>query len=247
MKNMKKKYDERIINEIRHSDYLLKKGAGNIWNWESAAGKIRWQRRVKLLCEKLKENWQVLELGCGTGYFTKELAKTNCKVIAVDIAFNLIKEAKKIINKKNIYFVIDNAYQMNFKNKSFNAVIGSSVLHHLIIDEALREIYRVLKPNGIIVFTEPNMLNPQIFLQKNIPYLKKMLGDSPDETAFIKWSLKKKLEKYGFKNISIVPFDFLHPAIPEYFINYCQKLSNILEKIPLIKEIAGSIFIYAEK
>ena len=59
------------------------------------------------------------------------------------------------------------------------------------IEEALRDIYRVLKPGGTIYFTEPNMLNPQIAMQKNIPWIKRKLGDSPDETAFFRWPLRR--------------------------------------------------------
>jgi len=37
---------------------------------------------------------------------------------------------------------------------------------------------------AVFTFAEPDMLNPQITLQKNIPALKRRLGDTPDETAF---------------------------------------------------------------
>jgi hypothetical protein len=42
-----------------------------------------------------------------------------------------------------------------------------------------------LKSGGTIYFTEPNMLNPQIAIQKNVSWVKRKLGDSPDETAFL--------------------------------------------------------------
>ena len=104
-----------------------------------------------------------------------------------------------------------------------------------------------IKPKGKLIFAEPNMLNPQLLVQKNIPFIKKMLGDTPDETAFVRFSLKKKLKKYGFKNIQIKPFDFLHPFIPESLIKPVLAVQNIVEKIPVIKEISGSLIIYAEK
>jgi SAM-dependent methyltransferase len=125
--------------------------------------------------------------------------------------------------------------------------LGSSVLHHLDIDKAVKEIYRVLKPGGMIAFTEPNMLNPQIALQKNIPWLKKKLGDSPDETAFFSWNIKKLLVTAGFTHVKATPFDFLHPAIPPGLINPVLGISRIAEKTPLLKAIAGSLFIQAVK
>jgi hypothetical protein len=43
--------DIRIKHEIEHGKFLAGKGAGEIWNWESPAGKLRWARRVKMLTE----------------------------------------------------------------------------------------------------------------------------------------------------------------------------------------------------
>jgi ubiquinone/menaquinone biosynthesis C-methylase UbiE len=238
----------RLQNEINHGKFLAKEGAGEIWNWETPAGKFRWKRRVMMLTSHIHKEMRVLEIGCGTGYFTKELAKTQSSVVSIDISPDLIEIAKNETKEyTNIEYSIQNAEEMEFIEESFDSIIGSSVLHHLDINKALSEIYKVLKKEGSIKFTEPNMLNPQIFLQKNIPYLKKKLGDSPDETAFIKRRLKKVLQKNGFKNIEITNFDFLHPATPKKLISLVKKLSEIFEKIPIIKEISGSLYIQAKK
>ena len=239
--------DKRLLNEIEHGKYLKKHGAGEVWNWETPAGNLRWQRRVKMLCSVINNNDVVLEVGCGTGYFTKELVKTKALITAIDISTDLINEAINTIKEPNVNFLIENAYQMTFTDNSFDRVVGSSVLHHLDVDKAIAEIYRVLKPGGKISFTEPNMMNPQIALQKNIPYIKRKLGDSPDETAFYRWVIKKKLLNAGFKLIEIKPFDFLHPQTPKSLVKSVNKFSRVLEKTPIISEIAGSIFIKAEK
>jgi hypothetical protein len=60
----------------------------------------------------------------------------------------------------------------------------------------------------------PNMLNPQIAIQKNVSWVKRKLGDSPDETAFFHWPLQRLLERTGFRDVRIDPFDFLHPKTP---------------------------------
>jgi ubiquinone/menaquinone biosynthesis C-methylase UbiE len=239
--------DKRLLNEIEHGKYLKEHGAGEVWNWETPAGNLRWQRRVKMLCSVINNNDVVLEVGCGTGYFTKELVKTKALITAIDISTDLINEAINTIKEPNVNFLIENAYQMTFTDNSFDRVVGSSVLHHLDVDKAIAEIYRVLKPGGKISFTEPNMMNPQIALQKNIPYIKRKLGDSPDETAFYRWVIKKKLLNAGFKLIEIKPFDFLHPQTPKSLVKSVNKFSRVLEKTPIISEIAGSIFIKAEK
>ena len=237
----------RLQNEIEHGKFLAREGAGEVWNWESPAGKKRWQRRVKMLTAHLKASDKVLEIGCGTGYFTKEIVKTGAFVTAIDISPELLAIAKSEIQEKNADFVIENAYEMSFEANSFDSVLGSSVLHHLEIEKAVSEMYRVLKQGGTFYFTEPNMMNPQIALQKNIPALKKKLGDSPDETAFFRWSLSALLQKSGFTEISIIPFDFLHPSIPESMISFISSAGEAVEKIPVLKEIAGSLYISARK
>lgn len=239
--------DNRLAHEIEHGKFLTENGAGEIWNWESPAGKVRWQRRVEMLTKHIKKEDTVLELGCGTGYFTREILHTNAKVVAIDISPDLLNVARETISSENVTFVEENAYQMSFRDNQFDAVIGSSVLHHLDIEKAIAEIHRVMKPNGIVAFTEPNMMNPQIAMQKNIPWLKRKLGDSPDETAFFRWQIIKLLKKNNFRNIEVVPFDFLHPSIPKSMINCVSGFGNFVEKIPGMKEIAGSLYIKAEK
>lgn len=142
---------------------------------------------------------------------------------------------------------VENAYRMTFPDNHFDYIIGSSVLHHLDIPKALSEMFRVLKPGGRIAFTEPNMMNPQIAVQKNVPYVKRKLGDSPDETAFFRWRLRKLLRSYGFVDIAIRPFDFLHPATPVKMIPLISGIGLSIEKCPIIKEISGSLFIKASK
>jgi hypothetical protein len=91
------------------------------------------------------------------------------------------------------------------------------------------------------------MLNPQIFLQKNIPALKKALGDSPDETAIIRWKLAKQMKAIGFTKVWIFPYDFLHPSVPKAFIPIVKRVGEWVEKIPVMKEIAGSVIIFGQK
>jgi 2-polyprenyl-3-methyl-5-hydroxy-6-metoxy-1,4-benzoquinol methylase len=240
--------DRRLINEIQHGRFLAIRGAGEVWNWETPAGRLRWARRVKMLTCHLREGMEVLELGCGTGYFTREIAKTGARLTAIDISPELIEIARhELKDVPGVAFSIQNAYEMNFADERFEAVVGSSILHHLDVASALGECFRVLKPGGTISFTEPNMLNPQIALQKNIPFLKKKLGDSPDETAFFAWGIKNRAASAGFVDVRVRCFDFLHPAIPERLLPVLIPVAALLEKVPLVANIAGSLHIRAVK
>jgi 2-polyprenyl-3-methyl-5-hydroxy-6-metoxy-1,4-benzoquinol methylase len=238
---------ERIAKEIQHGRFLAEHGAGEIWNWESPAGKLRWARRVKMLSKHLAPRMSVLELGCGTGYFTRELARSGAEIVALDVSPELLEIARANCSAPNVRYEIQNAYDLSYPDAVFDSVVGSSVLHHLEIQDALREIYRVLKPDGTICFTEPNMLNPQIAIQKNVPWVKRKLGDSPDETAFFRWSLRRLLEVTGYREVRIEPFDFLHPKTPVALVNRLNSVGRFLESVPVISEFAGSLYIRAVK
>ena len=238
---------ERIAKEIQHGRFLAAHGAGEIWNWESPAGKLRWARRVKMLSKHLRPGMSVLELGCGTGYFTRELARSAAEIVAIDVSPELLQIASANCSAPNVRYEIQNAYELSHPDAVFDSVVGSSVLHHLEIEKAAREIYRVLKPGGRISFTEPNMLNPQIAIQKNLPWVKRKLGDSPDETAFFRWPLRRLFEQTGFRDVRIDPFDFLHPKTPIALIDGLNPFGRFLEKVPVIAEFAGSLYIRAVK
>jgi SAM-dependent methyltransferase len=237
----------RITKEIQHGRFLAKQGAGEIWNWESPAGRQRWKRRVQMLSGHLRPGMAILEIGCGTGFFTRELIRRGADIVAIDVSPDLLEIAKAKYSAPNVRYEIQNACALTCADAMFDSVVGSSILHHLEIEEALREIFRVLKPGGTIYFTEPNMLNPQIAMQKNIPWIKRKLGDSPDETAFFRWPLRRLLEQTGYRDVRIAPFDFLHPKTPVPLIDRLNALGRFLENVPVISEFAGSLYIRAVK
>jgi SAM-dependent methyltransferase len=238
---------ERIAKEVQHGRFLAEHGAGEIWNWESPAGKLRWARRVKMLSEHLGPGMSVLELGCGAGYFTRELACSGAEVVAIDVSPDLLEIARTNCSAPNVRYQIQNAYELSYPDAVFDSVVGSSVLHHLEIEKAVREIYRVLKPGGRISFTEPNMLNPQIAIQKNVPWVKRKLGDSPDKTAFFRWPLRRLLEVTGYREVRIDPFDFLHPKTPVPLVNRLNSVGRFLESVRAISQYVVSFFIHPAK
>lgn len=239
--------DDRIEHEIAHGKYLKDIWSGTLWYWETPAGKRRWDRRVTMLTSHITAGMEVLEIGCAVGYFTKEIVKSAAHVTAIDISPDFLEVAKKNVSSPNATFKVDNAYDLSFPDNSFDTIVGSSILHHLDIDKALKELCRVLKPGGTIYFTEPNMLNPQVFLERHTALFGYLIKKSPDETAFLRWRLKEDLKENGFTDIFIEPFDFLHPLTPRFMIPFVQALGTGLETIPLLREIAGSLYIKATK
>ena len=86
-----------------------------------------------------------------------------------------------------------------------------------------------------------------MFAERNIPYLRRRLQNSPDEIAFVRWPLERTLRENGLDHTSVVPFDFLYPLTPGWMIGAVERLGSALERVPLVREIAGSLLVTARK
>jgi 2-polyprenyl-3-methyl-5-hydroxy-6-metoxy-1,4-benzoquinol methylase len=245
---------DRAANEIAHGRMLAASESEETWGWGTPAGQSRARRRAGLISDAagLRPGRTVLEIGCGTGMFTEQFAATGVRIIAVDISPDLLAKAiDRHLPADRVRFEQrrvedlernDPAIQ-SWAPEGFDAVIGSSVLHHLDIPAAIETCKRLLAPGGRIAFAEPNLLNPQVWMERTFrswfPYV------SPDETAIVRWGLRRQLERAGFSRVAITPFDWLHPATPAPLMGVVDGAGRLLERIPAMREFAGSVLISA--
>jgi len=242
---------KKNIKNVHHHEIEHFSNLDHIW-WgaKTYAGQKRYDdkfSRLKSYCRPDK-NFRILEIGAGDGEFTKRILKIGARIFATDITPIVVKRGKKILVKKDkASFKIENAERLTFRGESFDLVCGVSVLHHLDMKKALREAFRVLKKNGQIFFTEPNLLNPNIFIGLKMPFLRKKMEYSPDETALVRWNVERLLREIGFSKVKVENYDFLHPLTPKGWVKFVSNLSKTLEKTPVVKEISGSLIVWAEK
>jgi 2-polyprenyl-3-methyl-5-hydroxy-6-metoxy-1,4-benzoquinol methylase len=232
--------------EIEHGKMLAGLQTEDIWGWGTPAGRLRARRRADLIIRggQITSGTKALEIGCGTGMFTELFAQTGARLVAVDISTELIERANSRQLSDRVTF-LNKRFEDCEIDGPFDAVIGSSVLHHLDVEASLAKIHALLKPGGIMSFAEPNMLNPQVFAERKFrrwfPYV------SPDETAFVRTQLERTLSRAGFERIAITPFDWLHPSTPGWMIDPVQRLGRWLEAIPVVRDFAGSLWIRARR
>ena len=105
---------------------------------------------------------KVVEFGCGTGYFTRTIAKNAEHVTATDVSPKMIKVAKaKLKDLPNVTFRVENCKKISFPPDTFDAALMANVLHTLDDPlKALKECHRVLKKGGkllIINYTDEGM------------------------------------------------------------------------------------------
>lgn len=134
---------------------------------------------------------QILEIGSGLGNITLKVKEKGFKIIPTDIDKTYLNSLKKI-NKNAFYLNITDA-NSNIINK-FDTIIAINVLEHIKNDtKALRNIYGLLKPDGIFVILVP---------------AHKILFGSYDKLAghkrrYSKTAISQRLKKTGFDILQI--------------------------------------------
>jgi 2-polyprenyl-3-methyl-5-hydroxy-6-metoxy-1,4-benzoquinol methylase len=217
------------------------------------------QTEVNLIRLKRRADWfinqmepapgkTVLEIGCGTGFVSHHVAQiTGMQVLGSDLCVPFIDEAKAKYIQPNLTFeVLDFNEAAGKITHKFDYIIGNGILHHLYynLDTVFKTFKNILTPQGKIIFMEPNVYNPYVAAIFKNKTLRKMAKLEPDEMAFSKTFIRKKLEAAAYKNIHVVYKDFLLPGVPKWAVAPLIGVGNVIEKTPL-KFLSQSILITA--
>jgi ubiquinone/menaquinone biosynthesis C-methylase UbiE len=162
---------------------------------------------------------QILDIACGTGTVTfpvSNLLSANGTIHAIDISLKMVEECKRQLNyanHPNVHFRVMDAEHLEFADHSFDKVLCSFGLFFLPdMEQGLREIKRVLKPGGLLVFSSWNK-DYQLkwmfdILVKYIPGVAKkapVLEDKIDERDFNTLTgIEKILRIAGFQKEQII-------------------------------------------
>src|SRR5258705_11960013 len=143
--------------ETNRGDYVLATG-------ESAGYRLRLLKSIygtgahELVKRAgIKLGMRVADIGCGVGMVTQllgEMVGPDGEVVGIDFSGAQIAQARNLLpaNVSNVSFVKASATSTNLPGESFDLVYCRFLLIHLTEpDMALREMYRLLKPNGILV------------------------------------------------------------------------------------------------
>jgi 2-polyprenyl-3-methyl-5-hydroxy-6-metoxy-1,4-benzoquinol methylase len=221
---------------------------------------VRLKRRFDYMINQMNKPYNnpseinVLEIGCARGEGLKYLVeKTGFKALGTDISTLFINEARKNNIDPNLSFEVvdfndENTFVGGMEYAKYDYIIGNGILHHLYynLDNSIISLNKLLKPGGKIIFIEPNLYNPYIYLIFKLNFLRKFANLEPDEMAFTDRFIEKLVLKSGFINCKVEIKDFLLPNIPKLLIKPSIFLGKILEKT-IFTKIAQSIFLVAEK
>jgi ubiquinone/menaquinone biosynthesis C-methylase UbiE len=122
------------------------------WYWFKQAKKLRAELTkevLEILERELKGKPKILDLCCGTGHLVGLLSQLG-DYTGLDFAPRMISTCKERYTNKD--FIVGDAEQLPFKDKSFDCVVCFWSFHHIVYpDNVLDEIKRVLKPGGFLL------------------------------------------------------------------------------------------------
>ena len=197
MKNYKNE-KARSVSIDKVKDYWKGENIPQLWYTNIQPGSVSYynnisKQRFELYYPYLQEsaefkyhrNEKILEIGVGMGTDLIEYSKYGAKVYGVDLGSDQINLTKKMFETLELPFEelkVASAEKLPYENDFFDLVYSFGVIHHTPnINNAVNEIYRVLKPGGRAII--------MIYSRGWKHYIKR---------CFIQGILKMKIFKYGF-------------------------------------------------
>jgi ubiquinone/menaquinone biosynthesis C-methylase UbiE len=147
-----------------------------------------------------------IDLGCGTGAFTRRLHAFHLQLTGIDISSRCIGLAKqKAISET---YAVGELTNLDFETQSADIVVYSGVLHHISQRgerlRALQEGFRILRPNGRLFAYDPNKASPSMWLYRSpqSPFYSQV-GKTENEVLLSRQETLEELSSSGFTNIRV--------------------------------------------
>ena len=115
--------------------------------------------RYEEILKSLSGNEKILDIACGSGFGTHLLsANSTGKVYGGDLSSDAINLCQKTWNRDNLSYEIMDGTQLKFEDNYFDVVVSFETIEHTPkFNEMIQELKRVVKPNGTIYLSTPNI------------------------------------------------------------------------------------------
>lgn len=187
---------------------------------------LRWRNKVLKIIQKDNPK-NILDIATGTGDMAILYTQTNAsKIVGVDISNGMLDIAKMKVDKKNLKNIIElqvgDAENLKFEDNSFDVIsVSYGIRNFEDLDKGLKEMLRVLKPNGLCIILETSVpTNPVIKLgylfhsKVILPLIGKLFSKDKRAYSYLSESarafpygkeFKKRMESIGYSDVSIKP------------------------------------------
>ena len=186
------------------------------------------------MLDKFCRGKNVLDIGSGVGTLDLYLAQKGRQVTGIEIsqrAVDIARQSQRLLGINKIKFIRGDFFQLKIREQ-FPFVICSEVLEHLSNEQqAINKIYRLIKPEGLLLITVPSQNAPLIKLGA----IKKFDQVSGHLRRYTLDSLRLLLEKNQFKVIYTQKTEGLvRNSLYVFRLNLIIKLAN---KFPFISDL----------
>lgn len=160
---------------------------------------------------------RVLNVACGTGEMDMDfILPLTRNVVGIDITASALKIFQERFGTP---CVEGDVLKLPFKSESFDFLVCSGLLHHLIAQGGLSEFFpefkRVLRKGGWLVANEPNLFfpngYPMLILQKIKPGI---MGLVPGERPLSPYYMEREYKKSGFSNVAFEAASYVYNRFP---------------------------------
>lgn len=193
----------------------------------------RLEKVTKLTSDIQLKDKIVLDIGCGSGMISSYFCEQRSSVFGIDISENMIQQANSYLQSRNLKATlgIGDATNLQFPDNYFDVITCVSVLEWLDKDiEAIREIRRVLKNDGIAIVSVPNKRSLMRIAEKLYFALKNMISPYFNlKTGYLAFQ-KNQYVPDEFDRLckanNLKKIDSLYYVTPYSKFNFFKKLST---------------------
>jgi 2-polyprenyl-3-methyl-5-hydroxy-6-metoxy-1,4-benzoquinol methylase len=203
--------------------------------------RLLWRAHTFRHMVHLLPNETILELGCGQGLFTRQLLRVSRGRNPITaVTFNPDTVWPEKISPA-VEHLTTSSLPGALAGRRFDYIVAMDLMDQRNCAWFLQSVYELLKPGGQVIFYESNpwnivlKLRRSIFRQKDPRYL------------LSRPALYELISEVGFIRVFAVYNDFVYAPLTPALVWFFRNLSILLENLPGIQTLAGSILIHAQK
>ena len=206
--------------------------------------RLSWRAQVFRHLVHLLPGESILELGCGSGLFTKQLLRVSRGQNPITaVTFNGDIPRPEWVSAP-VEFLTETFFPEALECRRFDFVVAMDLLDNRNCGWFLKFVYRLLRPGGQVVFYESNPWNVILRLRQ---FILRHFGQKDPRQLLSRSALYELISEVGFIRIFALYNDFVYAPLTPSLVWLLKNLSILLENAPGIRTLSGSILIHAQK
>ncbi len=213
---------------------------------------------------------RVLDIGSAWGYNVLALTRLGMRVVGIDLVVDQFEVGARIARENEIGFAVvgADAARLPFGDGVFEAITMVETFEHVFERDRQRviaECHRVLADNGRLVLSTPNYYSLVERFKRvavDLPWLRRRLptmcypAREVERHSYHPYryhrpatpgAIRRQLERAGFTVREVTYFLFVTKNTPDGLFVLARTAENLLEKVPLLKQLAATVCIVADR